>query len=119
MKDLGEKLFPYEEEVPTNPNYHPQSVPLEELLIEIPGTIVHLIDKQKSIELTTGDLTFVRLRQGKTWLRSLLASATRERDGKRDEGGGRFREMQRGYRRQKMKMSRAKMKKKNIGNSEQ
>lgn len=64
MKDLGEKLFPDEEEVPTNPNYHPQSVPVEELLIEIPGTIVHLIDKQKSIELATGDLTIVRLRQG-------------------------------------------------------
>nr|DAD41644.1 TPA_asm: hypothetical protein HUJ06_015967 [Nelumbo nucifera] len=31
----------------------------------IPGAIVHLIDKQYSVELACSDLTIVRLRQGK------------------------------------------------------
>jgi len=36
----------------------------EEILIRIPGALVHLIDKQDSIELASGDFMLVRLVQG-------------------------------------------------------
>ncbi|XP_052192333.1 protein EARLY-RESPONSIVE TO DEHYDRATION 7, chloroplastic-like isoform X2 [Diospyros lotus] len=71
-KDLAENLFPDNESEAEqrSPNSKPQdSQPasfesLEEVLIRVPGTIVHLIDKQQSIELASGELTIVRLRQG-------------------------------------------------------
>ncbi|GKA01101.1 early responsive to dehydration 7, chloroplastic-like protein [Tanacetum coccineum] len=36
----------------------------EEIILKIPGSIIHLIDKQHSIELASGDLEIIRLRQG-------------------------------------------------------
>ncbi|KAK9113264.1 hypothetical protein Scep_020783 [Stephania cephalantha] len=36
----------------------------EEVLLSIPGAILHLIDHQKSVHLASGDLSVVRLRQG-------------------------------------------------------
>ncbi|KAF5188429.1 Senescence/dehydration-associated protein [Thalictrum thalictroides] len=70
MKDLVENLFPdkYDEiiENPNSSSYAP-SAPIEsveEILVKIPGAILHLIDKQYSVELSCGDLSIVRLRQG-------------------------------------------------------
>ncbi|KAK6946415.1 Senescence/spartin-associated, C-terminal [Dillenia turbinata] len=53
-----------EDEVSEYPNLSPMSVPIEELLIKISGSIVHLIDKEQSIELASGDFSIVSLRQG-------------------------------------------------------
>lgn len=66
MKDLVENLFPdAEEEVasaPGNPNLgHP---PVEETLVRVPGAILHLIDRQRSLDLGSGDFSVVRLQQG-------------------------------------------------------
>ncbi|KVH96028.1 protein EARLY-RESPONSIVE TO DEHYDRATION 7, chloroplastic-like [Cynara cardunculus var. scolymus] len=36
----------------------------EEVVVKIPGSIIHLIDKQQSIELASGVLEIIRLRQG-------------------------------------------------------
>ncbi|PWA74400.1 Senescence/spartin-associated [Artemisia annua] len=36
----------------------------EEIILKIPGSIIHLIDKQQSIELASGDFEIIRLRQG-------------------------------------------------------
>ncbi|KAM7479436.1 hypothetical protein LguiA_027649 [Lonicera macranthoides] len=61
-KNLAENLFPDREQ---SPNSQPPAFEsAEEILIKIPGTIVHLIDKQQSIELACGELLIVRLRQG-------------------------------------------------------
>ncbi|XP_059653996.1 protein EARLY-RESPONSIVE TO DEHYDRATION 7, chloroplastic-like [Cornus florida] len=66
MKEMAENLFPDHEE--QNPNLQSQSETTfessEEILIRIPGSIVHLIDKQQSVELASGDFTVVRLLQG-------------------------------------------------------
>ncbi|XP_047324545.1 protein EARLY-RESPONSIVE TO DEHYDRATION 7, chloroplastic-like [Impatiens glandulifera] len=65
VDDLAQNLFP-DQESDQNPNTLP-SLPVdssEEVLIIVPATIVHLIDKQRSVELASGDLIIVRLRQG-------------------------------------------------------
>lgn len=69
MKDLVEDLFPDKYEIhrqnpnnPHSPSAPPESV--EEVLITIPGAILHLIDKHYSVELGCGDFTIFRLRQG-------------------------------------------------------
>ncbi|KAL8267411.1 hypothetical protein R6Q59_004755 [Mikania micrantha] len=63
LKDLEENLF-----VDTHHSYDPHDLtsiqPSEEVIIKIPGSIVHLIDKQQSIELASGVLEVIRLRQG-------------------------------------------------------
>ncbi|KAL8196577.1 hypothetical protein R6Q57_024872 [Mikania cordata] len=63
LKDLEENLF-----ADTHHSYDPHDLtsiqPSEEVIIKIPGSIVHLIDKQQSIELASGVLEVVRLRQG-------------------------------------------------------
>ncbi|KAA8546099.1 hypothetical protein F0562_020450 [Nyssa sinensis] len=69
VKELSENLFPDDEGevVQQNANYQSQPAAFEsseEVLIKIPGAIVHLIDKQQSVELACGELTIVRLRQG-------------------------------------------------------
>ncbi|KAI3732215.1 hypothetical protein L1987_63414 [Smallanthus sonchifolius] len=61
-KDLAEKLFPDSDQT------HEQQPPLpvessEEIVIKIPDSIVHLIDKQQSIELASGVFEIIRLRQ--------------------------------------------------------
>ncbi|CAL5377009.1 unnamed protein product [Camellia sinensis] len=62
MKDLAENLFPDNDS--QNPNSQSQLESSEEILIRVPGTIVHLIDKEQSVELACGELTIVRLLQG-------------------------------------------------------
>ncbi|KAF8410420.1 hypothetical protein HHK36_002949 [Tetracentron sinense] len=64
MNDIAENLFPDSDDVHQSPNSRQPAAPVEEVLIEIPGAIIHLIDKEHSIELACGDLTIVRLRQG-------------------------------------------------------
>ncbi|KAI3917855.1 hypothetical protein MKW92_020191 [Papaver armeniacum] len=67
MKDLVDNLFP--DEVHNQNHNTTSSAPTapiesaEEVLIKIPGALVHLIDKQHSVELACGDLSIVRLRQ--------------------------------------------------------
>lgn len=70
MNEVAEKLFPdHEDDAVLQQNPSSQSQPTsfkssEEVLIRIPGAIVHLIDKQQSVELANGELTIVGLRQG-------------------------------------------------------
>lgn len=61
MKELAENLFPDENDAVFQ---NPSSQPFEEVLVRVAGVIVHLIDKQHSVELASGVLTIVRLRQG-------------------------------------------------------
>ncbi|XP_020206597.1 protein EARLY-RESPONSIVE TO DEHYDRATION 7, chloroplastic [Cajanus cajan] len=56
--DLVENLF-QNENIPSAP-----PLAAEEVLIKVPGAILHLIDKECSIELACGDLTINCLRQG-------------------------------------------------------
>ncbi|KAI4314741.1 hypothetical protein L6164_027618 [Bauhinia variegata] len=65
MEDVVENLFPE-----VNHNYIPRSpsappLATEDVLIKIPGAILHLIDKQYSVELACGDFEIIRLLQGK------------------------------------------------------
>ncbi|XP_008788442.2 protein EARLY-RESPONSIVE TO DEHYDRATION 7, chloroplastic-like [Phoenix dactylifera] len=66
MKDLVDNLFPdADDEDPKNPAAAPfLPPPVEETLLRIPGAILHLIDKQCSVELGAGEFTVVRIRQG-------------------------------------------------------
>ncbi|KAH0717170.1 hypothetical protein KY285_013201 [Solanum tuberosum] len=67
MNDLVENLFPQNDQTaPEEQHYSPSAPPeiLEETLLVIPGSILHLIDKHYSVELATGDLFLHRLRQG-------------------------------------------------------
>lgn len=71
MTDLAENLFPDNDEVHTREI--PISTPsVEETILTIPGSIVHLIDKQRSVELASGDLSITRLRQGENVVAVLL-----------------------------------------------
>lgn len=83
MSDLVENLFPDDYRNP-NPNPNPetpsaplQPEPVEEILITIPGAIIHLIDKQCSVELAIGDFSVVRIRQGEN-LVAVLARVANE-----------------------------------------
>ncbi|XWS45560.1 hypothetical protein CRYUN_Cryun15aG0147000 [Craigia yunnanensis] len=73
MRDLVENLFPDSpaysvnrhndhSDSPHAPTAPPEAV--EEVLIEIPGAILNLIDKSYSVELASGDFTVIRLWQG-------------------------------------------------------
>ncbi|XP_057965137.1 protein EARLY-RESPONSIVE TO DEHYDRATION 7, chloroplastic-like isoform X2 [Malania oleifera] len=71
MKDLEENLFldadDHHRPCDSNsqaPSAPPEQVSVEELLIRVPGAVLNLIDKHYSVELASGDLTIVRLRQG-------------------------------------------------------
>ncbi|XP_049360524.1 protein EARLY-RESPONSIVE TO DEHYDRATION 7, chloroplastic-like [Solanum verrucosum] len=67
MNDLVENLFPQNDQTaPEEQHFSPSAPPeiLEETLLVIPGSILHLIDKHYSVELATGDLFLHRLRQG-------------------------------------------------------
>ncbi|KAI7731357.1 hypothetical protein M8C21_021654 [Ambrosia artemisiifolia] len=61
--DLHEDLF-----IDTQQSHDPHTVTSvqssEEIIIQIPNSIIHLIDKQQSIELASGVLQIVRLHQG-------------------------------------------------------
>eukprot|EP00262_Sarcandra_glabra_P018712 TRINITY_DN6806_c0_g1_i1.p1 TRINITY_DN6806_c0_g1~~TRINITY_DN6806_c0_g1_i1.p1 ORF type:complete len:459 (+),score=90.18 TRINITY_DN6806_c0_g1_i1:260-1636(+) len=66
MKDLAENLFPDSEDSNPNTTSLTPNAPIqssEEVLINIPGAIIHLIDDQCSVQLACGDLTILRLRQ--------------------------------------------------------
>lgn len=56
--DLVENLFPES----TSPSAPPLAA--EEVLVKVPGAILHLIDKDCSVELAFGDLVIICLRQG-------------------------------------------------------
>ncbi|KAJ6809718.1 uncharacterized protein M6B38_162825 [Iris pallida] len=62
-RDLAESLFPDEpqEEDPKKSNVPP---PVEEVLLRIPSAILHLIDRQRSVQLASGDFSVLRVRQG-------------------------------------------------------
>ncbi|KAK1261906.1 hypothetical protein QJS04_geneDACA001195 [Acorus gramineus] len=67
VNDLVENLFPdihKDDEEEAVPSRNAPAAIVEEALVKIPGAIVHLIDRQDSVELASGDLTVVRLRQG-------------------------------------------------------
>ncbi|KAI8032087.1 hypothetical protein LOK49_LG01G02830 [Camellia lanceoleosa] len=67
-KDLVENLFPDKPETShNNPNPNVPSAPpesVEEVILTVPGAILHLIDKQYSVELACGHLLIIHLRQG-------------------------------------------------------
>ncbi|KAF2287631.1 hypothetical protein GH714_001994 [Hevea brasiliensis] len=62
MEDAAENLLPEYDAGLLSAN----SQPYEEPLITIPGAFVHLIEKDRSIQLACGDLTIVCLKQGDT-----------------------------------------------------
>lgn len=71
--DLAENLFPKNDYIA--PSAPPESV--EELLLTVPGAILHLIDKHYSVQLACGDLNILRLRQGQNVV-ALLARVDNE-----------------------------------------
>ncbi|XWS33877.1 hypothetical protein CRYUN_Cryun22dG0120500 [Craigia yunnanensis] len=84
MRDLVENLFPGSpvysvnrhndhSDSPHAPTAPPESV--EEVLIEIPGAILNLIDKSYSVELACGDFTVIRLWQGQNIVAALARVA--------------------------------------------
>lgn len=74
MRDLATNLFPDTEnesiqvEIQGNPDARNSTAleSSEELIIKIPGALVHLIDKEQSVEIARGEFSIVRLRQGDT-----------------------------------------------------
>ncbi|XVF45522.1 hypothetical protein PTKIN_Ptkin02bG0213300 [Pterospermum kingtungense] len=58
-KDVAENLFPEDDFVSLT---HQDSQ--EQLLLKVPGAIVHLIERETSVELACGELSIVSLRQG-------------------------------------------------------
>ena len=65
ISDLVENLFPDEDSnvlAPENSYLGPP--PVEVLILLIPGAILHLIDRERSVELGTGDFSVVQLQQG-------------------------------------------------------
>ncbi|KAJ4771591.1 Senescence/dehydration-associated-like protein [Rhynchospora pubera] len=58
VSDLAENLFASEED-------HPQmEPPVEEVLLKVPGAVLHLIDRQRSVDLGSGEFSIVRIKQG-------------------------------------------------------
>ncbi|KAI5647844.1 hypothetical protein M9H77_33849 [Catharanthus roseus] len=73
MKDLAENLFPdsdheknFQVEIQGTEDARSTTAleSSEQVMIKIPGALVHLIDKEQSIELAKGEFTIVNLRQG-------------------------------------------------------
>lgn len=60
IQDMAENLFP-EDPIQKEPTATESS---EEILVTVPGAIVHLVGKDDGVELASGDLTIVGLRQG-------------------------------------------------------
>lgn len=70
VSDFTEDLFPHiAEDDPKNPSLQP---PSEETMLRIPGAFLHLIDKQRSVELASGDLYISGLRQGDSFVAVLV-----------------------------------------------
>ncbi|EOX97698.1 Senescence/dehydration-associated protein-related, putative [Theobroma cacao] len=59
VKDLAENLFPEDDTV-----LHTHQDSQEQLLLKIPGAIVHLIERETSVELACGEFCLVSLLQG-------------------------------------------------------
>ncbi|XP_023733507.1 protein EARLY-RESPONSIVE TO DEHYDRATION 7, chloroplastic [Lactuca sativa] len=57
--DASDNLFP--DSGPNSP--HDPSESLEEVIVSVPGAILHLIDKNHSVQLAMGDFSIVKLRQ--------------------------------------------------------
>lgn len=75
MSDMVNNLFPNTDDEKDDQHRYSQldtensqsflrEPPVEELLLRLPGAILHLIDKKQSVEIGCGDFTVVRLRQG-------------------------------------------------------
>ncbi|KAI3446250.1 hypothetical protein Pfo_002915 [Paulownia fortunei] len=69
MKYLAENLFPEteEEDDPNGVMHRGRNASFEsseEVIIRIPGAIVHLIDKEQSVVLANGEFSVVQLKQG-------------------------------------------------------
>ncbi|KAL6525990.1 hypothetical protein OROHE_015514 [Orobanche hederae] len=67
MNELAENLFPETKEEGLNAATNKNDASFEsseDVVITIPGAIVHLIDKQHSIELASGDFSVIQLKQG-------------------------------------------------------
>ncbi|KAK1559764.1 hypothetical protein Q3G72_018056 [Acer saccharum] len=62
VKDMAENLFPEENDAVSNVANCPP--PSEQVLVTIQGAIVHLIEREKSVELASGELSIVSLSQG-------------------------------------------------------
>ncbi|KAI4297755.1 hypothetical protein L6164_037625 [Bauhinia variegata] len=60
IKDVAENLFPEDDSA----SHYPNMESSEQVLVRVPGTIVHLIEKDSSVELACGELTIVALKQG-------------------------------------------------------
>jgi spartin len=58
VNELAEKLFASEEDQPQ------MEPPVEEVLLKFPGAVLHLIDRQRSVDLGSGDFSIVRIMQG-------------------------------------------------------
>ncbi|RRT74067.1 hypothetical protein B296_00031468 [Ensete ventricosum] len=70
VSDFTEDLFPHNaEDDPKNPSLQP---PSEETMLRIPGAFLHLIDKQRSVELASGNLSIAGLRQGDSFVAVLV-----------------------------------------------
>ncbi|XP_062176811.1 protein EARLY-RESPONSIVE TO DEHYDRATION 7, chloroplastic-like [Alnus glutinosa] len=62
VNGLAEKLFPAEDDAVSGTSSSLQSY--EDVLVRVPGVLVHLIEKDRSVELASGELAIVGLRQG-------------------------------------------------------
>ncbi|XP_031265721.1 protein EARLY-RESPONSIVE TO DEHYDRATION 7, chloroplastic-like [Pistacia vera] len=60
MTEVAEKLFPDDDAASQTTNVQPS----EDLLVKVPGAIVHLIERENSVELASGELSIVSLSQG-------------------------------------------------------
>jgi spartin len=63
MSELVENLFPDPGDF-HDPNPVSLPPPTQQVLVQIPGAILHLIDAKQSVVLASGELTIVRLLQG-------------------------------------------------------
>lgn len=66
INSLAQNLFPDTADEATDPkaNGSPSFESSEQLIIRIPGAFIHLIDKDRSVELAHGELHIVQLKQG-------------------------------------------------------
>lgn len=62
MNNLANKLFPAEDDTVSVTSSSLLSS--EDVLVRVPGVLVHLIEKDRSVELASGELAIVGLRQG-------------------------------------------------------
>ncbi|CAH1447651.1 unnamed protein product [Lactuca virosa] len=71
-KDLVEKLFPNNDQSHEQEQKSTAFESSDEFVIKIPKLIVHSIDKQQSIQLASGVFEIIRIRQGDTFITTLV-----------------------------------------------